>query len=111
LRPEGRLFFANAERVMHKVRPIVEASKPRIVAMDLEAVFDLEYTALKALTEAEKRARESGVLLWLVGLNPGVLEMVQHSPLGQTLGRERMLFNLEQAVARYQSLPAQPEAR
>ena len=111
LRPEGRLFFANEERVMHKVRPIVEASKPRIVAMDLEAVFDLEYTALKALTEAEKRARESGVLLWLVGLNPGVLEMVQHSPLGQTLGRERMLFNLEQAVARYQSLPAQSKAR
>jgi sulfate permease, SulP family len=111
LRPEGRLFFANAERVMHKVRPIVEASKPRIVAMDLEAVFDLEYTALKALTEAEKRARESGVLLWLVGLNPGVLEVVQHSPLGQILGRERMLFNLEQAVARYQSLPDQSKAR
>jgi len=111
LRPEGRLFFANAERVMYKIRPIVEASKPRIVAMDLEAVFDLEYTALKALTEVEKRARESGVLLWLVGLNPGVLEMVQRSPLGQTLGRERMLFNLEQAVARYQSLPAQSKAR
>jgi anti-anti-sigma regulatory factor len=96
---------------MHKIRPIVEASNPRIVAMDLEAVFDLEYTALKALTEAEKRARESGVLLWLVGLNPGVLETVRHSPLGQTLGRERMFFNLEQAVARYQSLPAQSRAR
>jgi len=53
------------------------------------------------LTEAEKRQRASGVLLWLVGLNPGVLTMVQHSPLGETLGRERMLFNLEQAVAKY----------
>ena len=29
--------------------------------------------------------------------------MVQHSPLGQTLGRERMFFNLEQAVAKYQA--------
>ena len=27
--------------------------------------------------------------------------MVQRSPLGETLGRERMLFNLEMAVARY----------
>ena len=27
--------------------------------------------------------------------------MVQRSPLGETLGRERMFFNLEQAVARY----------
>jgi len=105
LRPEGRLFFANAERVAHKIRPLVEAARPRVVVLDLEAVFDLEYTALKALTEAEKRNREHGVMLWVAGLNPGVLAMVQHSPLGETLGRERMFFNLEQAVARYQSLP------
>jgi hypothetical protein len=66
-------------------------------------VFDLEYTALKMLTEAEKRSRDNGVLQWLVGLNPGVLAMVQHSPLGKTLGRERMFFTLEQVVARYQA--------
>jgi SulP family sulfate permease len=36
-------------------------------------------------------------------MNPGVYAMVQRSPLGQTLGRERMFFNLEQAVAAYQS--------
>jgi len=53
------------------------------------------------LTEAEERQRATGVLLWLVGLSPGVLAMVQRSPLGETLGRERMFFNLEQAVARY----------
>jgi hypothetical protein len=41
--------------------------------------------------------------LWLVGLNPGVLAMVQRSSLGQTLGRERMLFNLEQAVGKYRA--------
>jgi hypothetical protein len=29
--------------------------------------------------------------------------MVQRSPLGATLGRERMHFNLETAVARYQA--------
>jgi hypothetical protein len=35
--------------------------------------------------------------------------MVQRSPLGRTLGRERMFFNLEQAVAKYQaSPPARP---
>ena len=53
------------------------------------------------LTEAEKRLRDDGVSLWLVGLNPGVLAMVRRSPLGETLGRDRMFFNLEQAVARY----------
>jgi MFS superfamily sulfate permease-like transporter len=105
LQPEGRLFFINAERVAQKMRPIVEAEKPRVVALYLRGVFDLEYTALKMLTDAEKRHREeAGVLLWLVGLNPGVLATVQNSPLGEALGRERMFFNLEQAVARYRSL-------
>jgi hypothetical protein len=37
-----------------------------------------------------------------VGLNPGVLTMVQRSPLGETLGRERMFFNLDRAVAAWQ---------
>jgi hypothetical protein len=39
-------------------------------------------------------------------LNPGVLDMVRRSPLGETLGRERMFFNLEQAVAKYQASSA-----
>ncbi len=37
----------------------------------------------------------------LVGLNPEVLAMVQRSSLGKVLGRERMYFNLETAVANY----------
>jgi MFS superfamily sulfate permease-like transporter len=103
LRPEGRLFFANAERAGEKIRAHLDEANPRVVALHLRGVSDLEYTALKMLTEAEKRYREGGVLLWLVGLNPGVLAMVQRSPLGKTLGRERLLFNLEQAVAKYQA--------
>jgi len=69
-------------------------------------VIDLEYTALKTLVESERRLREHGVLLWMVGLNPKVMEMVMRSPLGETLGRERMFFNLEMAVAKYQELKA-----
>jgi SulP family sulfate permease len=101
LRPEGRLFFANAERVGEKIRPLIAEAKPKVVALDLGGVFDLEYTALKMLTDAEKKEREKGVLLWLVGLSPGVLAMVQHSPLGAALGRDRMFFDLEQAVAKH----------
>jgi SulP family sulfate permease len=103
VRPEGRIFFANAERIGQKVRALIAEARPKVVAIDMSAVFDLEYTALKMLTEGERRNREQGVELWLVGLTPEVLAMVQRSPLGETLGRERMLFNLEVAVARYQA--------
>jgi len=106
LRLEGRLFFFNAERIAQKIRPLIEGEKPKVVAFDLGGIFDLEYTAMKALAEAERRGRENGVLFWLVGLTPSVLAIVQHSSLGVTLGRERMFFNLEQAVAKFESLSA-----
>jgi high affinity sulfate transporter 1 len=103
LRLEGRVFFANAERIGDKLRALMAEAKPtpRVVALDLSGVPDLEYTALKMLTEGEERQRERGVSLWLVGLNPGVLEVIQRSSLGPTLGRDRMHFNVEVAVARY----------
>jgi high affinity sulfate transporter 1 len=103
LRPEGRIFFANAEHIAEKMRHLADEAKPKVVAIDLSAVPDLEYTALKALVEGQKRQREHGVRMWLVGLNPGVLQVVQRSALGEVLGREGLHFNLETAVAKFQA--------
>jgi MFS superfamily sulfate permease-like transporter len=103
LRPEGRIFFANAEQLAHKIWVQLEIAQPRIVAIDLSAVFDLEYTALKMLVDGEKRQRDRGIRLWLVGMNPEVLSMIQKSSLSDTLGHEGMHFNLETAVAKYLS--------
>jgi sulfate permease, SulP family len=102
LRTEGRIFFVNADRFREKLRALIAAANPRVVILDLGGVFDLEYTGLRMLTDAEKRLRDDGMTLCLANLNPGVLALVRRSPLGATLGRERMLFDLEQAVARYQ---------
>jgi hypothetical protein len=71
-------------------------------------VFDLEYTALSMLIEGEKKQREHGVLLWLVGLNPQVLTMVRRSSLGEILGRDRMHFTLDVAVQKYLESIAKP---
>ncbi len=106
LRLEGRIFFANAEVIGEKIRLLANQAKPKVLVLDLSAVFDLEYSALKALTEWEKRQCDLGVSTWLVGLNPGVLQMVQRSPLSKALGREKMQFSLELAVARYAELSA-----
>jgi high affinity sulfate transporter 1 len=104
LRPEGRIFFVNAQRVGQKIRALIDAEKPKVVALDLSGVFDFEYSALKMLAEGEKRYREQGVMLWLVGMTPRVFAMVQKSPLGATLGQARMVLNREQALARYLSM-------
>ena len=42
--------------------------------------------------------------LWLAALNPGVLAVVRRTTLGETLGHERMLFDLETAVQRFEKL-------
>lgn len=103
LRPEGRIFFANAEIISHKVKHLIDEAKPTIVVVDCRAVIDVEYTALKMIVESEKRMRQAGIEFWIVGLNPEVLAVIQRSSLGKTLGRERMLFNLESAISRYQA--------
>jgi high affinity sulfate transporter 1 len=102
IRVEGRLFFANAQRVGDLVWPMVEAAKPSVVLLDFRAVTDVEYTALKMLGEAEEKLRGAGLQLWVAGLNPAVFEVVERSRLGATLGHERMFLNMQAAVERFQ---------
>ena len=102
LRPAGRIFFANAERLGDKVRTLIQETKPKVVVLDCRAVIDLEYTALTMLEAAEKKLRTEGIELWLTALNPNVLEVVQRSGLGAALGRDRMFFKLQTAVETYE---------
>jgi hypothetical protein len=55
------------------------------------------------MTAAEEKLREGGITLWLAALNPEPLKVIRRSPLGQTLGQERMFFNLEEAVETYKA--------
>jgi MFS superfamily sulfate permease-like transporter len=71
---------------------------------------DLEYSALQTLIERERRATESGAEIWVVGLNPAVLEMVRNAGLHERLGRERMLFNANEAIHRYQAMQSGAES-
>jgi len=103
VRPEGQIYFGNVSRLAQQLRELRHAEAPRVLALDLSAVTDLEYTALRMLIEADEKMHSDGVALWLVGLNPEVLAVVQHSGLAERLGRERMLFTVQEAVERFQS--------
>ncbi len=67
VRPEGRLFFVNAQNVTDQINALVTQHKPRVLALDMSRVPDIEYSALLALMEGEKRATESGIVVWLAG--------------------------------------------
>jgi MFS superfamily sulfate permease-like transporter len=97
-RPEGRLFFVNAQYLSDQIDALLAQYKPRVLAPDMSQVPDIEYSALQMLVEGEKRATEGGVVVWLVGLNPGVIEVVRHAGLSERLGQARMLFNARAAI-------------
>jgi high affinity sulfate transporter 1 len=102
LRPEGRLFFANAQQVGDQIRALVAQHQPRVVALDMSRVFDIEYSALEMLIEGEARATAAGAVVWLAALNPSVMQCIRSSGLADRLGKERLFFNARAMIRHYQ---------
>jgi sulfate permease, SulP family len=105
LRPEGNLYFVNAQQVLEQIKALAAKHQPRVVVLDMSRVIDIEYSALQMLIEAEHRTRNRGAIVWMAGLNPTVLEGVRASGLAAQLGEERMFHNERAAIAHYQSSP------
>jgi MFS superfamily sulfate permease-like transporter len=104
LRPEGRIFFANAQIVGDQIRDLVGRYQPEILTLDMSRVPDIEYTALHMLVAGERKMRAAGVTTWLAALNPDVRACIRASPLQDRLGSERMVFNARAAVRKFEGL-------
>jgi len=108
LRPEGRLFFVNAQGIADQMNALVTQNQPRVVVLDMSRVPDLEYSALQMLMEGVQRASDRGVTVWLAALNPAVLQVVRNAGFDRQLGPDRLLFNAREAIARYQAMQPPP---
>jgi MFS superfamily sulfate permease-like transporter len=96
-----RIFFANAEHVAERLKELAENAAPKVVLVDMRAVPDLEYTALKMMIEGVRRMKERGITVWLAGLNPPVKEVVRRSSLAEELGPGGLHDSLDLAVKQY----------
>ncbi|WP_271893973.1 SulP family inorganic anion transporter [Candidatus Phyllobacterium onerii] len=101
VRPEGRLFFANAQQVGDRIRELVTKDKPGVLMLDFSRVFDIEYSALQMMIDGERRFAEEGVAIWLAGLNPDVLDYVRRSGFANHVGNDRMFPTAEAGLLRY----------
>lgn len=106
VRPEGRLFFLNAQNVADQISALLAKYRPRVLVLDMSRVPDIEFSALQMMIEREKRSKDQGVAVWLAGLNPDALDMVRRSGLDQQLGRDRLLFNTRTAIDRFRAMEA-----
>jgi SulP family sulfate permease len=113
VRPEGRLFFANARRVVDRIAAIAadQHPRPRVVLLDLSAVNDLEVTALERLADLADDLHGHGGALWVAAPSQGPHEMLRRAAelLGRTdlqadTGRlgVRVFPSLDDAVAAYE---------
>ncbi|WP_348529264.1 MULTISPECIES: sodium-independent anion transporter [unclassified Rhizobium] len=102
VRPEGRLFFVNAQMVADRIRELTLQHNPDVLMLDLSRVFDIEYTALQMLVESERNLAEHGVVLWFAGLNPDVLDYVTASGFAGSMEEGRMFSSGQAGISYYQ---------
>jgi sulfate permease, SulP family len=123
VRPEGRLFFANARRVIDHIAATALGRRPapRVVLLDFGAVNDLEITALDRLADLAEDFHGRDMTLWVAAPSQRPLEMLRRSAelLGRTdlradTGRlgVRVFPSLDDAIAAYQDQgePDRPSA-
>jgi len=102
LRIEGRLFFANAERIADLIWAQRQRARAQVLTIDCRAVIDVEYTAIKVLEQLDDKLRRHGCELWLAGMTRGVFDVVERSGIGAQIGHQRMFLNLQAAVEAYE---------
>ena len=106
VRPEGRLFFANVQNVADQVRALTLEHQPRVLALDLSRVPDIEYSALQMLMESEKRATEQRRRSLAGGSQSRPCSRSFAAPASTSSSGERLIFNARMVIERYQALQA-----
>ena len=76
LRPEGRLFFVNAQSVAEQIKTLLAKYQPKVLVLDMSRVPDIEYSALQMLIDGESRHRENGIM------RIGFVQMVRDDKTG-----------------------------
>jgi sulfate permease, SulP family len=88
VRPDGPLFFANANPLRLGVLRLVGAASPppRVVVVDLSSSFRLSVSTLDALAELHDELHRRGITLWLARIRSAAMAELQAHGLADRLG-------------------------
>jgi high affinity sulfate transporter 1 len=102
-RPNGVLFFANANRIHNRVRELVKQAghSLRGVLINLEASPDMDVTSLEMLVQLQKELRASGINLYLARVADPVRDLLERSGFLRELGKDRIFSGVHAAVAKF----------
>jgi len=98
-RPNGVLFFANANRVRNRLRELVRrAGAIRAVLLNLEASPEVDVTSLEMLEQLRTEFRGSGIDLYFARVSDRGRDLFGRSGFLERLGQDRVFTGVDIAV-------------
>ena len=97
---ESPLIYANADAFANGARDLVDAADPpaRVLVVDCEVMFGIDYTGTKALTGLIDDMRDRDVEVRLARVHGPALEKLRTSGVLETLGEDNVFVRVEQAA-------------
>jgi sulfate permease, SulP family len=105
LRPEGPLFFANAELMRSTLTAAVSDPVVRWLVVDLEAVSDIDPTAAETLADAIRLAAEREVTIVCSRVRGPTAALLDRYGLTDLLGSDRIFATNRAAAAAFDRRP------
>jgi MFS superfamily sulfate permease-like transporter len=106
-RPNGLVFFANANRVFQRLRQHIAAQGAplRTVILNLEAVPETDVTSVDLLEQLREELQASGIRLALARLADPVEDLLRRSGFLERLGTGQVFRGVDLAVAACETAP------
>ncbi len=106
LRPDGPLFWANANSVVMHIETMVrERDHLRAVVLDLEATNQMDTTTAERLQQMMERLRGRGIDLYLVRVFGNVRDVLTRSGFLDELGPEHVWHSIAAGVKAARAAP------
>jgi SulP family sulfate permease len=102
-RPNGILFFANANRVHNRLRALVKQGRSplREVLINLEACPEMDVTSLEMLGQVRNELSESGIELYFARVTDPVRDLFQRAGFLDDLGEGRFFRGVDSGVTEF----------
>lgn len=100
VRPNGILFFANANRIRNRLRELVDkAGAPvKVVLLNLEASPEVDVTSLEMLEQVDQELQRQAIELRFARVTDAVRDLFARSGFLERLGPERIFPGVDVAV-------------
>jgi len=99
-RPNGILFFANANRILNRLRELTKSTDVplRAVVINLEASPEIDVTSLEMLEQLRNELAESGIALHFARVADRVRDLFDRSGFTDRVGSNRIFPGVDYAV-------------